>query len=106
VGNSGGATSYTDSLADASGAANQKLPEAGNRVPLGGASCAATTCGYVDLSPGTEPAPGTSTNTTPPTLAASPSATPNNKGWIVDGAGSVLFPAGSWTFQVRTKDSN
>src|SRR5439155_25938099 len=23
-----------------------------------------------------------------------------------DGAGSVLFPAGSWSFQVRTKDSN
>jgi hypothetical protein len=107
VGNSGGATSYTDSLSDASAAANKVLPEAANRITtLFSSTCAATTCGYLDFSLGVEPAPGTSTNLTPPTLAASPSATPNNKGWIVDGAGSVSFPAGTWTFQVRTKSSN
>ena len=107
VGNSGGATTYVDSLSDASAALNRVLPEASNRITtLFSSTCAATTCGYLDFSPGVEPAPGSSANLTPPTLAASPSTTPNNKGWIVDGAGSVTIPAGSWTFQVRTKNSN
>ena len=107
VGNSAGATSYTDNLPDASAALNKVLPEAGNRInTLFSATCAATTCGYLDLSPGVEPAPGTSTSLTPPTLAAWPSTTPDNKGWIVDAAGGVTIPAGTWTFQVRTKSSN
>jgi hypothetical protein len=108
VGNTGsGATTYLDSLSDALAAQNRVLPEASNRIATTFSStCAATTCGYLDFSPGVEPAPGSSTNLTPPTLTVSPSATPNNKGWIVDGAGSVTFPAGPWTFQVRTKTNN
>jgi len=107
VGNSGGATTFTDSLSDASAALNKVLPEASNRITYAGTStCAATTCGYLNFSPGVEPAPGASTNLTPPTLTTSPSTTPNNYGWIVDGTGSVAIPAGTWTFQVRTKSSN
>src|SRR5207245_7585270 len=68
------------------------------------APCAAAPCGFLDFSPGV--APATTAALTPPTLAASPSATPSNRGWLVDGAGAVTFPAGSWTFQVRTKNSN
>jgi len=100
-----GSSTFTDNVSDAAAAGNQALPQADNRIAtLFSSTCAATTCGYIDFSPGV--APATTGMTTPPTLAASPSATPNNKGWIVDGAGGVTIPAGTWTFQVRTKNSN
>jgi hypothetical protein len=100
-----GSSTYTDNLSDAAAAANPVLPQADNRIATTFSStCAATTCGYLDFSPGV--APATTAALTPPTLAVSPSATPDNKGWLVDGAGGVTFPAGTWTFQVRTKNSN
>jgi hypothetical protein len=98
-------TTYTDNVSDAAAAASQALPQADNRIAtLFSGTCGATTCGYLDFSPGV--APATASATMPPTLAASPSLTPNNKGWIVDGPGGVTIPAGSWTFQVRTKNTN
>ncbi|MDX6411925.1 MAG: hypothetical protein QOE91_1441, partial [Gaiellaceae bacterium] len=107
IGNSAGAATFTDSLSDVAAAANRTLAEASNRIATTfSAVCGATTCGYLDFSPGLEPAPAASTNLTPPTLSASPSTTPNNKGWIVEGPGGVTIPAGAWTFQVRTRSSN
>lgn len=61
--------------------------------------CTATTpcTGYFDFPPGYSP-PGNDDDTS--------TATMNKKGWVVDGPGSVHFPAGDWTFTVQTKSIN
>jgi hypothetical protein len=66
-----------------------------NRMPL-------TTTGYQDFQPGFAPATGTANTPTP---ASPASTTPNNKGWLVDGSGAVIFAAGTWTFTATVTDN-
>jgi len=74
-----------------------------NTTPVGGAPpategrIAATVVGYQPFQPGFQPASVPAPANTPATTASA-STTPSNKGWIVDGAGAVSFPAGTWTF--------
>src|SRR5919204_2533639 len=69
------------------------LPQADNRPMTG-------TTGWTDFTPGV----GLLLTTSFSTMSGSaPSLPATCKGWVVDGAGSVSFPANNWTFQVRVK---
>jgi hypothetical protein len=111
-------TSIVDNAAENVNA--EVLPQAQNRVgfvstiPFGSCTVAPPwTCGYADFLPGTNvfnfagsppppPAPSSS-ETVPNALTASANTTPSNRGWLVDVAGPVKFPAGDWTFEVKMK---
>jgi PASTA domain len=82
------------------------LPQAQNRANLSGAGSA---IGYYDFSPGAALSNPNVTNgnanpSTPPASAAF-----NGKGWILDGAGGVAFPAASattpWQFTTKLSSS-
>jgi hypothetical protein len=90
-------TSIVDNAPEPPGAT--VLPQSQNRFPGGfSASCAATTCGYSEFSPGAY------VNTTGNSaMTAAASTTPNNRGWIVDVPGPASFAAGTWTIHVQTK---
>jgi hypothetical protein len=97
------ANPYLDTTPD-SGLGSAGLPNADNRVASTTGACSATTCGYIDFSPGVGPSSTVVNN--PPTIVGQPS-TPSLpaacKGWIVDGAnsGSVSFASGPWTFGAK-----
>src|SRR2546423_10915436 len=61
-------------------------------------SVAAMTCGYMPFSPGvTFGALGNSTPTASPMIPAT------CKGWTVDAAGGMVFPAGTWQFLIDVR---
>jgi hypothetical protein len=85
------AVSYLDT-GSINGAA---LPQADTRHPTG-----ATGVGWSDFVPGT----GLATTAANSTVTGSAPALPTTcKGWVVDGAGGMSFPAGAWTFARRVK---
>ena len=93
-------STYIDSMDNATAATQPVLPQAQNRVTIG-TLISPPPAEYDDFSPGVydQPAPTSVTAADP-----GPLTTPNAKGWIVDGAGGVSFPAGTWTFQARFID--
>lgn len=93
-----GSTVVVDDVPTTSGI----LSKSENRVRSGLFGCATPCVGYADFSPGVH-SPGVDS-----TVVASVPASPNNRGWVVDGAGSVHFPAGAWTFtaQMRSVATN
>jgi methionine-rich copper-binding protein CopC len=84
------APSYLDTGA-ISGAA---LPQADTRHPIG-----APGVGWSDFVPGT----GLATTGANSTVGPAPALPASCKGWIVDAAGGMSFPASNWTFARRVK---
>ncbi len=84
---------YDDTMSDSTAAAQPVLPRAQNRIPLG-------TTGYQTFAPG-----GYADTSLDSALDPGPYATPNGKGWIVDGSGGVSFPTGTWTFKANVQQS-
>ena len=84
---------YDDTMDDAVGDAQPVLPQSQNQVPF-------FTTGYQQFSPGGYADPSVDSPMDP-----GPYTTPNGKGWIVDGSGSVSFPTGTWTFKLNVQQN-
>jgi hypothetical protein len=85
------ATPYVDTSPATTGTL---LPQADNRVATG-------TTGWVAFNPGVSLA--SSVSNTTPVSAMAPSIPSSCKGWTVDAAGGMTFPAGMWTFDAQLK---
>jgi hypothetical protein len=70
------------------------LPQADTRVATG-------TTGWVAFNPGVSLA--SSVSNTMPVSGVAPSIPSSCKGWTVDAAGGMTFPAGMWTFDAQLK---